>query len=87
MGLSFHDESSLVEAVSSLQFAADHPKSIVGMGSLSEDGNLGIEHDDLNASLEMVNISQERRESDDGSDEIQMVDRSTTEFKDSRLHQ
>jgi len=85
MGLSFHDKSSLIEAVSSLQFAVDHPNPIAG--SLSEDGNLGIEHDDLNASLEMVNISQERRESDDGSDEIQMVDRSTTEFKDSRLHQ
>jgi hypothetical protein len=70
MGLSFHDESSLVEAVSSLQFAADHPNPIVGMGSLSEDENLvGIEPDDLKASLEMVNITQ------DGSDEIQVVDR------------
>jgi hypothetical protein len=48
MGLSFHDEPSLVEAVDSLQFAADHPNSVasVGMGSLSEDGN-----------SEMVNIS------------------------------
>jgi len=75
MGLSFHDEPSLVEALDSLQFAADHPNSIVGMGSLSEDGNLGMEPDDLNASLEMVNVSQERRDNDDGSDEIQVVDR------------
>jgi hypothetical protein len=45
------------------------------MGSLSEDGNLGIEPDDLNANLEMVNISQERRDDDEGSEEIQMVDR------------
>ena len=75
MGLSFHDEPSLVEAVSSLQFAADHPNPIVGTGSLSEDGNLGIEPDDLNENLEMVNISQERTDNDDGSDEIQMVDR------------
>ena len=69
MGLSFHDEPSLVEAVSSLQFAADHPNPIVRMGSLSEDGNLGIEPDDLNVNLEMVNITQDR------SDEIRMVDR------------
>ena len=76
MGLSFHNEASLVEAVDSLQFAADHPNPIVGMGSLSEDGNLGIEPDDLNADLEIVNISQERRDDDEGlgSDEIQMVD-------------
>ena len=75
MGLSFHDEPSLVEAVDSLQFGADNPNPIVGMGSLSEDRNLGIDPDDLNANLEMVNISQERRDNDDGSDEIQMVDR------------
>jgi len=75
MGLSFRDEPSLVEAVGSLQFAAYHPNPIGGMGSLSEDGNSGIEPDDLNASLEMVDISQKRRDNDDGSDEIQMVDR------------
>ena len=75
MGLSFHNEPSLVEAVGSLQFAANHPNSIVGMGSLSEDRNLGAEPDDLNVNLEMVNISQERRDDDEGSDEIQVVDR------------
>ena len=75
MGLSFQDEPSLVESVGSLQFAADHPNPNVGMarGSLSEDGNLGIELDDLNANMEVVNISQERTDNDDGSDEIQMV--------------
>jgi len=72
MGLSFHNEPSLVDAIGSLQFAADHPNLIVGRGSLSEDGNLGIEPDNLNGNLEMVNISQERRDDDD---EIQMVDR------------
>jgi hypothetical protein len=75
MGLSFHDEPSLVESVGSLRFAADHPNPIVGMGSLREDGNLGTEPDELNADLEMVNISQERRDDDARSDEIQMVDR------------
>jgi hypothetical protein len=74
MGLSFHDEPSLVDTVDSLHFAADHPNPIVGMESLSEDGSLGIEPDDLNADLEMVNISQDRVD-DEGSDEIQMVDR------------
>jgi hypothetical protein len=39
------------------------------MGSLSEDGHLGIEPEDLNVNLEMVNITQ------DGRDEIRMVDR------------
>jgi hypothetical protein len=75
MRLSFHDEPSLVEAIDSLQFAADHPNPIAGMGSLDEDGNLGIELDDLNANSEMVNISQDGRDNDEGSDEIQMVDR------------
>ena len=75
MGLSFHDEPSLVEAVDGLQFAADHPNPMVGMGSFSEDGSLGIESDDLNANLEKVNTSQERRDDDEGSGEIQMVDR------------
>jgi hypothetical protein len=75
MGLSFHDEPSLVEAIGSLQFAADHPNSIGKMGSLSEDWNFDIEPDDLDASVEMVNINQERRDNDNGSDEIQVVDR------------
>jgi hypothetical protein len=75
MGLSFHDEPSLVETVDSLQFGADHPNPIVGMGSLGEDGDFGIEPDDLDTNLEMVNIGQGRRDDDDRSDEIQMVDR------------
>jgi hypothetical protein len=77
MGMSFHDEPLLVEAIGSLEFAADHPNPnpIVGMRSLGEDRNLGIEPDDLNVNLEMVNISQERRDDDEGSDEIQVVDR------------
>jgi hypothetical protein len=65
MGLSFHDEPSLVETVGSLQFAVDHSDPILGMGSLDEDGDLGIEPDDLSANLEMVNINQERRDDDD----------------------
>jgi len=52
MRLSFHDEPSLVEALCSLQFAADIQIQLLGMGSLSEDENLGIEPDDLNENLE-----------------------------------
>jgi hypothetical protein len=77
MGLSFHDEPSLVETVDSLQFAADYLNPIVGMGSLCEDGDLGTEPDHLNANLDVANISRERRDDDDddGSDKIQMVAR------------
>ena len=76
MGLSFHDESSLVESVSSLRFnAVDDPNPNLGTGSVSQDGSLGIGLDDLNAGQEMVNISQERGDDADigESDEIQMV--------------
>jgi len=74
MGLSFHDEPSLTEAVSDLQFAADNPNPI---GSIARDESLDIELDDPNADLEMVNnIRQGRRDdSDGGRDEIQMVDK------------
>jgi len=77
MGLSFHDEPSLVETVGSLQFAADSLDTTSGVGSImiSEDEILDIGLDDPNAIPEIVNISQERR--DDGigrGDNIQMVD-------------
>ena len=61
MGLSFHDDSSLVEAISSLRFnVVNDPNSNVGMGSISQDGNLGIGLDDPNTGQEMASISQER---------------------------
>ena len=75
MGMSFHDQPSLVEAVGSLRFnAVDGPDPNLGMGS---DGSLGIGLDDLNAGQEMANISQERGDDADigGSDEIQIVSR------------
>jgi len=53
-----------------LQFAADHPNQFVGMGSLSEDGNMGIKPDDPNKNLEIINISQERRDDDEGGDAL-----------------
>ena len=76
MGLSFHDQPSLVEAVGSLRFnAVDDPNPNLGTGNISQDGSLDIGLDDpANAGLEMVNISQERGDDDIGeSDDIQMV--------------
>ena len=78
MGLSFHDEASLVEAISTLQFNApvDNPNSNLGTGSINQDGSLYIVHDDLKAGSEMFNINRERRDDDSsGSGDIQMIDR------------
>ena len=76
MGLSFHDEPSLAEAVGSLRFnAVGDLNTNLGTGSESQDGSLGIGFDDPNTGQEMANISQEREGNIDigGSDEIQMV--------------
>ena len=73
LGLSFHDDSSLVEAVSDLRFeAAD---TIPGTGSTSLDGSSCTEPHDPNAILEMTSI-EDRRDGDmggDDSDDIQTV--------------
>ena len=76
LGLSFHDKESLVEAVSSLQFAADDPP-IPEAGSIDQDRSSHIGHDDdLNPLPVMGNINQERRDDEiGGSDDIQIVDR------------
>jgi hypothetical protein len=77
MGLSFHDDTSLVEAVGSLHFAVDKPNAVTGTGmrSISQDGSWDIEPDNLDAipGLPVVNMSQKRR--DDDIDEIPKVDR------------
>ena len=77
LGLSFHDKESLVEAVSSLQFAADDPNPIPEAGSIDQDRSSHIGHDDdLNPLPVMGNINQERRDDEiGGSDDIQIVDR------------
>jgi hypothetical protein len=75
MGLSFYDEPSLVEAVSSLRFAADDPNPIWRSGSISEDWSLRIEPHDSNAisELETISIREERRDDGmGGSDDIQV---------------
>ena len=75
MGLSFHDEPSLVEAVGSLRFEAADRNPIPGTGSISLDGSLRTGPHDLNAVPEMTSI-EERRDDDIGrDDDIQIVDR------------
>ena len=77
MGLSFHDEPSFVEAVSSLRFKeVDDPNPILGTGNnISQDGSLGIGLDNLNEGQEIVNVSQEKRDDAEigGYDEIQII--------------
>ena len=65
MGLSFHNEDSLVEAVGSLQFAVDNPNPVLGTGSIS---GLRVGPNDPDPILERAYISQDR-------DDIEMVDR------------
>ena len=75
MGLSFHDEPSLVEAVGSLRFEAADPNPISGTGSISLDGSLRTGPQDPNAIPDMTNI-EERRDDDIGrDDDIHIVDR------------
>ena len=77
MGLSFRDEPSLVEAVSSLKFQAADPNAMPATGSISLDGSLCTGPHDPNAiQPEMVSI-EESREDDIGwgGDDIQIVDR------------
>ena len=78
LGLSFHDEPSLVESVGSLRFnAVDDPNPNLGTENVNQDGSLGIGLDDLNAGQDIVNTSQKRVDDADidigGSDEIKMV--------------
>jgi len=74
LGLSFHDKESLVEAVGSLRFAADHSNSIAGTESIDHDGSLRIGHDDPNPLPETVNVNGERRDDESGrSDNVQIT--------------
>jgi hypothetical protein len=74
MGLSFHDEASLAEAVSSLRFGGVDPNPIPGMGSISLDGSLRIEPYGPNEIPEMISIEERRDDDIGGSDDIEMVD-------------
>ena len=73
MGLSFHDQPSLVEAVGSLRFEAADLNSIPGTGSIRLDGNVRTEPHDPNAIPEMIGIEERRDDNIGGDDNIQIV--------------
>ena len=50
MGLSFHDQESIVEVISSLHFASDHPNPIPETGSISIEGQERAEDFDIEVS-------------------------------------
>ena len=75
MGLSFHDEPSLVEAVSDLKFEAADRNPIPGTGSISLHGSLRTGPHDPNAIPEMISIEERRGDDMGGDDDIQIVDR------------
>ena len=74
MGLSFHDEPSLVEAVSSLRFDAADPNAVLGTGSISLDGSLRTGPHDPKVIPEMISIEERRNDDISGDDDIQIVD-------------
>jgi len=63
LGLSFDNEKSLVEAVSSLRFGTDNPNPIPGTGSIDQNESLDIGHDDPNP---LSDMHQRSREDDSG---------------------
>jgi hypothetical protein len=75
MGLSFHDEPSLVEAVSNLRFEAADPNAVPETGSISLDGSLRTGPHDPNAIPDMTSIEARRDDDIGGGDDIQIVDR------------
>jgi hypothetical protein len=85
MGLSFHDEPSLVESVGSLRFEAADPNAVPGTGSISLDGSLRTGPHNPNAIPEMTSI-EERRDDDIGRDDnIQIVPIKSTDSSDEIL--
>jgi hypothetical protein len=73
MGLSFHDEPSLVEAVSDLRFEAAVPNPVPGTGSISLNGSLHTGSHDPNAIPEMISMEERRDDDIGGGDDIQIV--------------
>ena len=73
MRLSFHDESSLVEAVGSLRFEDANPNPILGTGSINLDGSLRTGPHDPNTVPEMISIGERRDDDIGGDDDIQIV--------------
>jgi hypothetical protein len=75
MGLSFHDEPSLVEVVSDLRFEADQNPIPRAESSITLDGSLRPGPYDPNAILEMISIEEGRDDDIGGGDDIEIIDR------------
>jgi hypothetical protein len=79
MGLSFDDDTSIVEAVESVvrfQVAPDDPIPNPETERISQDGSIQFAPDDLNPVPGTRSISQNKGDDDiGGSDDIWMVDR------------
>jgi hypothetical protein len=73
MGLSFQDELSLVESVSSLRFEAADPNAVPGTRSISLDGSLHAGPHHPNAISEMTSIKERTDDNIGGDDNIQIV--------------
>jgi hypothetical protein len=74
MGFSFHDELSLVEAVSDLRFEVADRNPIPGLESISLDGSLLTGPHDPNAISEMIVSKRGETMIWAGGDDIQIVD-------------
>jgi hypothetical protein len=74
MGLSFHDEPSLVEV---LHFAPDNPNPIPEMGSISQDEDIRTAPEHLDPAPGMGSINRAREDDDEvgRGDDIQIVNR------------
>jgi hypothetical protein len=85
MGLSFHDEPSLEEAVSGLRFEAADPNAVPETGSISLDGSLRAGPHDPNAIPEMTSVEERRDDDIGGDDDIQIVPIKSTDSSDEIL--
>ena len=77
MGLSFYDDTSMVETVlSALHFGPDDPILNPETGRISQDGGIQIAPVHLDPVPGMRSIGQKRRDDDiGGSDDLQIVDK------------
>ena len=87
MGLSFHDDTSMVEtAESDLRFGPDDPNPNPETGRISQDGSIQFAPVDLDPVPGMRSIGQKSRDDDGGSDDIRIVDKWPMESKERCIH-
>ena len=88
MGLSFHDDTSMVEtAESDLRFGPDDPNPNPETGRISQDVSIQFAPVHPNPVPGMRSISHDSTVDDiDGSDDIQIVDKWPVESKERCIH-